>query len=411
MKIPGSFFEANLLLINQIIELQILKRGEIKYRASVLDFSEIESGLRDVLEDKGIYLPRKRLDFLLHELEANYMDLQDKIQKVQTKQMQHQKATKQKLSVIPSKTGVPHKILLMGGSGKTSIYKVIFEGILPHKTQILQPTAQVEKPIIDFESPGLGSNREKLNIWEAGKEFPTEEAFENTSLLLFIIDAFDIEFYEEARSDLHNAIRLIRQYGTRPQHLNADQSNIFCFIHKMDRFPDANEKFQHLVNYFNVNPESAFKERKVNFFATSIFDSSIYNAWTRVIETLMPKSSKLNELSNQLKEDLNLYACFIIEKRMGLPICASKTLLEDSALVGNTNRLLITMEKVLPEFQLANLESFKIKTATGFLEIRIFNKYFILMLLYPTTVDLSNPQSDRIIQAFITKMQQEVPLD
>ena len=179
----------------------------------------------------------------------------------------------------------------------------------------------------------------------------------------------------------------------------------------MDRFPNSSEKFQHLVNYFDVNPESAFKERKINFFSTSIFYSSIYNAWTRVIETLMPKSSKLNELSNQLKEDLNLYACFIIEKRMGLPICASKTLLEDSALVGNTNRLLITMEKVLPEFQLANLESFKIKTATGFLEIRIFNKYFILMLLYPTTVDLSNPQSDRIIQAFITKMQQEVPLD
>jgi len=59
-------------------------------------------------------------------------------------------------------------------------------------------------------------------------------------------------------------------------------------------------------------------------------------------------------LAQELKDELGLYAVLIIEKRTGLPICNSKTLLDDSALVGSTNRVLITIEKVLPEFQLAN---------------------------------------------------------
>jgi len=97
----------------------------------------------------------------------------------------------------------------------------------------------------------------------------------------------------------------------------------------------------------------------------------------------MPKSSKLNQLSNKLKEDLGLYATMIIEKRTGLPIASSKTLLDDNSLVGSTNRILILTEKVLPEYELSSLDTLKIETANGILEIRIFEEFYVLIMIYP----------------------------
>ena len=146
----------------------------------------------------------------------------------------------------------------------------------------------------------------------------------------------------------------------------------------------------------------------INFFSTSIFDSSIYRAWTKVLELMMPKSSKLNQLSNQLREDLGLYAAFVIERRTGLPICASKTLLDDAALVGSTSRVMITIEKVLPEFQLSGVTKFIIHTGAGILEVRLFAQFFILVLLYPASVDLNSPQATKALEQFIDLMQTNI---
>ncbi len=408
MKIPGSFFEVNLKQKQQLIELQVLKRGEVKYHATIMDFSEIEYDLKDVLEDYNIYLPKNRLDLVLQKLESEYLDLVSQIQSIQQKQKQNHRVTAQKLSIISDKKGKPHKILLTGGSGKTSIYKVIFEGILPYETRLLEPTVEIEEHLIDFPSFGFRNSQEKLSLWDTGQVELEEEHYEDASILIFVIDAFDIERYDEIRAQLHRTARDMKQYGILPPQMHPDYTNLFCFIHKIDLFPDATEKFQHLVDFFKFNPETNRKTKNIKFIPTTIFDSSVFTAWTKVIETLMPKSSKLNELSNQFKEEMGLYASFIIERRTGLPICASKTLLEDSALVGNINRLMLTIEKVLPDYQLVNLQNFQIGTATGSLEIRIFDRFFILMMLYPTNVDMRTPTAERLIKEFILKMQQSI---
>ena len=103
-----------------------------------------------------------------------------------------------------------------------------------------------------------------------------------------------------------------------------------------------------------------------------------------------------------------VHAALIVERRTGLPICSSKTLLDDSVLVGNTNRLLINVEKVLPEFKLAKFQEMRVKTSSGCLEIILFDLYFILVLLYPDTVDMSTPEARARINEYIEAMRTSI---
>ena len=163
------------------------------------------------------------------------------------------------------------------------------------------------------------------------------------------------------------------------------------------------------MEYFRFNPKTKEKTYDIKFFATSIFDSSIYSAWAKIIEILMPKSSKLNQLSNKLKEDLGLYATMIIEKRTGLPISSSKTLLDDNSLVGSTNRILLIADKVLPEYELSSLDTLKIETANGILEIRIFEEFYVLIMIYPPHErKISTPEGEIILQEFIDDMRKSI---
>jgi len=416
MKIPGSFFELDLDINNSnMIEFRITKNKEIKYRINPMDFSEIEYDLQSFLEDKGIFLPKNRFKLVLESLEVLYLDL-----------IQNQQKMKERGYIKPEKPEEPEKpdpfsaqpftpiqkVLLIGGEGKTSIYQVIFEGKLPHETNTIKPTRGIEKHEISLPTlSSTGSSQQKLILWDFGSKKPTKSDFKNGTLLLFVVDAYDVNNYEKIREKLHETILMMKMNGSRPKFLTRDQSNIFCFIHKMDRFTNAGDQYNSLVEYFRLNPKTKEKSYEIKFFATSIFDSSIYSAWAKVIEILMPKSSKLNALSNKLKEDLGLYAMMIIEKSTGLPICSSKTLLDDTSLIGSTNRILIITDKVLPEYELSSLDSLKIETANGILEIRIFEQhyFYVLIMIYPPHErKISTPEGERILQEFINTMRKSI---
>ena len=416
MNIPGTFFTIKLLLNDVLIEMQLLRRQQIVYQASIMEFSEVEYDLVDVLADENIFLPKNRLQLIMEKLEAEYLELKEKQHSILIKHQGSQLEKMKDLSGITNFEGKTQKILLMGGTqgsgraGKTSIYEVIFKNKLPYETQGLERTGKVEEHEIEF--PSLDSRRQgqKVKILDIGSSIsePDKEWFSNASVLIFVVDAFDVENYESISRQLHQSVKAMEKWGTRPDFLRHDQNNIFCFIHKIDRLPKLQEQYDHLVEFFKKDPDTGEYCFNITFFPTSIFDSSIYSAWTSVIETMMPKSKKLNRLATNLKEDLKLYAALIIERRTGLPICASKTLLDDAALVGNTNRLIITMEKVLPEYQLTGLQSFHINTATGILEIRIFAQYFILVMLYPNHVDLKLQSAKLLLREFIEIMEKEI---
>lgn len=403
MKIPGSFFEVELMLKDELIEFLIKKQNVIEYRAHIMDFSEIEIDLPEILEENQIFVPKNRLERILQELEAQYMELLQEQREIQNQHLQKQKAFTQGYQALKTQRE-DVKILLTGGSGKSSIYQIIFEGKLANEIQTTIPTRRIEKHNLDYSFLSKQNRGQKLKIWESGAEFPNDDFFKNGTILLFIVDAFNVEYYEQARLNLHKAIEKINKFGTKTPHRVKKHQNVFCFIHKMDRFQKISEKFNSLVKYFRTNPKDGKMVNNITFFPTSIFDSSLYRAWTQIVENLMPKSSKLDQISNQLKEELGLYTVLIIEKRTGLPICASKTLLDDATLVGTTNRIIITIEKVLSDYKLTNLRELRIDTATGFVKVHIFNQYYILLLICPPNVNMETPAAKKKLKDFLEDM-------
>ena len=79
MKIPGSFFDVDLVINQVVIELQITKRKVIQYNAAILDFSEVEYDLAAFLEENNLFLPKNRLEAVLQVLEVQYLELSQQL--------------------------------------------------------------------------------------------------------------------------------------------------------------------------------------------------------------------------------------------------------------------------------------------------------------------------------------------
>jgi hypothetical protein len=403
MKIPGTFIDLKLQFTDEdsdTINLKLMKNNEEIANEFIRDFMEIEPHIVNTLSRYNISLPKPRFENLMSQLEGEYQNLAQESSKRQARTSQRQQASTQALSQMSNLHNI-QKFLLMGlsNAGKTSIFEVIFMGKMPHETKILTPTIGSERHEINFSWDQ--KKKTSISIWDLGgqKKFleryytEPELFFGEASTLLFVIDAYNVDLYEESRYHLHQSVKLMKKYGIRPLHLPKSETHIFCLLHKMDQFgANREDQYKALIDYFRYNPETKENSTDILFFSTSIFDSSVYSTWTKIMQRILPKSTKLNLIAQNFKEDLKLYATLVIEKRTGLPICASRTLLDDAALVGSTNRIMMTIEKVLPEFELTNLQRFTIQTSTGNISVEIFEKYYCLVLIYPDSFDINQPK-------------------
>lgn len=407
---------------NSVIELQILKNNDTIFHSEIKNPSEISNNIQNFLKQFNIAVPHNRMDSVMKQLEGDYNDLLGYIKQQRNIQLARQQATTKVLSNSTSavRSQITQKFLMMGlsSAGKSSIYQVLFKGKLPHETRLLAPTRGLDRYDI-YNIQNMSSdkvNGTEFVLWELGGQTQfldryyqePEKFFTQATCLIFIIDAFNVDRYEEARIHLHKAIKLMNQFGHRPVHLGKDQSNIFIFLHKMDEFPNREERFKSLCQFFSVDPETVSPIQNLNFYSTSIFDSSIYGAWTKLTRIILPKSSKLNMLIQDIKEDLKLYAAIVIERRTGLPICASKSLLDDTVLVGDVDRMLLFLDNMIGDFNLAKIQDFKVNTGNGTLDVRIFEQYYILVLLYSNKSDSCSEDFESKIATFIDHMRKNI---
>ncbi|EEB08230.1 Gtr1/RagA G protein Gtr2 [Schizosaccharomyces japonicus yFS275] len=186
----------------------------------------------------------------------------------------------------------PRKILLMGlrRSGKSSIQKVVFHKLPPNETLFLESTSKLTKDhissFIDFsvwDFPG------QVDVFDTAFDF--ESIFNQVGALVFVIDAQDD--YLEALSRLY--ITISRAVAINPQIF------IEVFIHKVDGLSDD----------FKIDTQRDIQQRtqdelsdaglenvSLSFHLTSIFDHSIFEAFSRVIQKLIPQLPALENLLN-----------------------------------------------------------------------------------------------------------------
>lgn len=177
------------------------------------------------------------------------------------------------------------KVLLMGKahSGKTSMRSIIFANYLARDTMRLSPTLDVEHHHVRF----LGDL--VLNLWDCGGqdafyesyfERDRETIFRSVELLIYV---FDIESDCPEKDFDHFAGVL------EAMEENSPDARIFVLVHKMDLVAEE-ERELILEDRKRLIEESCLGVGVQHFqcFGTSIWDETLYKAWSEIVTNLIP---------------------------------------------------------------------------------------------------------------------------
>lgn len=219
------------------------------------------------------------------------------------------------------------KVLLMGPSdgGKTSMRSVIFSNNRPRDTARLGLTFEMERSKVKF----LGNLI--LNLWDCGGQQSFIEnylnkqkdfIFSNVAVLIYVLDVSSLSAAQEKRVDGIAVPKSANNASNgSASGLNGSQSTkgktdwdkesvlayfldcvvalkklspdakLFCMLHKSDLInQDMKEQVfgarkndvtsQLVANGIDIN---------IRFFLTSIYGTSLYDAWSCIVNSLIPK--------------------------------------------------------------------------------------------------------------------------
>lgn len=177
------------------------------------------------------------------------------------------------------------KVLLMGKahSGKTSMRSIIFANYLARDTTRLSPTLDVEHHHVRF----LGDL--VLNLWDCGGqdafyesyfERDRETIFRSVELLIYVFD-IESDCPEKDFDHFCGVLEAIEE--------NSPDARIFILVHKMDLV--ALEDREAILEDRKILIEDSCRSCGVeNFqcFGTSIWDETLYKAWSEIVTNLIP---------------------------------------------------------------------------------------------------------------------------
>lgn len=201
------------------------------------------------------------------------------------------------------------RILLMGlrRSGKSSIQKVVFHKLSPNETLFLDSTSKIVKDDIN------NSSFVQFQIWDFPGQidifdptFDLDQIFGGCGALIFVIDAQDD--YQQALIKLHQTVTKAYQVN---QNIKFE-----VFIHKVDgltddRKWDAQRDIQGKAT--SDLADAGFEGLRLSFYLTSIYDHSIFEAFSRVVQKLIPQLPTLENLLNILVSNCGLEKAFLFD--------------------------------------------------------------------------------------------------
>ena len=184
------------------------------------------------------------------------------------------------------------RILIMGlrRSGKSSIQKVVFHKMSPNETLFLESTNKIVKDEIN------NSSFVSFTIWDFPGQidffddtFDSDQIFSGCGALVFVIDAQDD--YMEALTKLTSTV-------TKAWKVNRE-IKFEIFIHKVDGLSEDHKiETQRDIQARALEELGDFQEVNLSFYLTSIYDHSIFEAFSKVVQKLIPQLPTLENLLN-----------------------------------------------------------------------------------------------------------------
>ncbi|ODV83712.1 hypothetical protein CANARDRAFT_9276 [[Candida] arabinofermentans NRRL YB-2248] len=199
-------------------------------------------------------------------------------------------------------------ILLMGlrRSGKSSICKVVFHNMQPLDTLYLEstskPTTETFTSLIDLavmELPG------QLNLFEPSL-YDSEKLFASIGALVYVIDSQD-----EYLSALQNLAYIIKYACNINPKLHIE-----ILIHKIDGLSEdfrLDTQRDIMARVGDDLLDYGLEGVQISFYLTSIFDHSIYEAFSRIVQKLIYELPALENLLDLLMQYSNFDKVFLFD--------------------------------------------------------------------------------------------------
>lgn len=221
--------------------------------------------------------------------------------------------------------GLRKKVLLMGksGSGKSSMRSIVFSNYVAKDTRRLGATIDVEHSHVRF----LGNLT--LNLWDCGGQdafmenylaAQRDHIFRNVEVLIYV---FDVESREFER-DLHTYVNCLEAMRD-----NSPSARIFCLVHKMDL---VQEEMRERI-FTERRSILADKSKPLQFtcLATSIWDETLYMAWSSIVYTLVPNTPVLERHLRSFADILEAEEVVLFERTTFLVISHASRMKHDPA--------------------------------------------------------------------------------
>eukprot|EP00948_MAST-09A_sp_MAST-9A-sp1_P001735 g1735.t1 len=201
-------------------------------------------------------------------------------------------------------------------SGKSSIQRVVFGNISPHQTLFLEPTNTLDikhvanNAFLSFQIWDFPGDFEVTDTVEyGGVALTDEQIFGAAVALVFVLDAQD-EPYSEALAKLHATV-------VRASKVNPDIS-FEIFVHKVDGELFLSEEHKidcqrEIHDQLSLEPGFGAHQVHLNFHLTSIYDHSIFEAMSKVVQKLVPQLPVIENLMNYLVATSGAEKAFVFD--------------------------------------------------------------------------------------------------
>jgi len=371
-KIPGTLYNFGITSArDDRLHINIWYRNEVVFEKTGLSAGDLVNNIQVFFESRNLTIPRNRLEWIVKEellelspasditfIEGTVSEILGQFQQKKTEEMK--------------------KIVLMGlaNAGKTCIYERVFEGKKPW--ELMQSTATKG---IDYREYNVGAITKPM-IWDLGgqQQYLDEyhgplrrNIFQKASVLLYVIDVSDVDRFENTRLEFEWSANQILS-SNRNASLN-------IFFHKIDLIHDRNALIPYLKNILSQNIS-----HKINFYATSVFDESLFTAWSGIIREISPKSIFINSILKLLKDQDGVNEALLIEKTSGLACGSTIDGSQEDVVIGMISLLIVTCDKVTKNMKLQSFKEFRLRTSSNYLLLTDVTQDLMLVILLNSKV-------------------------
>lgn len=207
------------------------------------------------------------------------------------------------------------KILIMGRkkAGKTSIHAILFSDFSVYQTKSMPFTSDINECNVEFLNHKLriddcGGQDDLINYYI--KEVP-DKVFSNVHYLIYI---FDIQF-EDEKKDLETYKEILDELFKYSKN-----AKVFILLHKMDLIEEKEKDFTFKKYSSKILDLTVYKNQLIKIFATTIWDASLYTAWSYIIQIIIPDIKLFNDKLKFVSDIIECDEVILLEKSTLLKI-------------------------------------------------------------------------------------------